>query len=95
MAYRTLITALPVVGALALPAAAQSTDPAWLDEITRAIAAEKQCEVAYFIAAREYELGGRQVFEARVQCVDGRQFDASRTGPDTDFTFEACAVRVC
>ena len=95
LAFRALIMSLLVGGVLASPAVAQSTDPAWLDEITRAIAAEKQCEVGYFIAAREYDLGGRRVFEARVQCVDGRQFDASRTEPDTDFTFQACAVRVC
>ncbi|QDY99635.1 hypothetical protein FQ775_04180 [Nitratireductor mangrovi] len=81
--------------AMALPAIAQSTDPAWLDQVAQEIAAAEQCEVGYFIKVREYELGGRRVYEARVQCVDGRQFDASRAEPDPTFSFAACEVRVC
>ena len=44
---------------------------------------------------REGELGTSRYYEARVQCVDGRMFDASRTEPEEKFTIRPCGVAVC
>jgi hypothetical protein len=74
---------------------AQSSDPAWLDDLTFQIATFKQCEVAYILNMREGSLGGQNTYEARVQCEDGRMFDASRIGDDAPFTFEKCEIQVC
>ena len=61
-------------------AVAQSNNPAWLDPLKAEI---------------ESELAGRRLYEARVQCADGRMFDASRQEPDPHFKFQACGVQVC
>ena len=76
-------------------AIAQSADPAWLDVLSEQLAAEKDCAVEYYVNVSEGELGGRKTFEARAQCRDGRQFDASRTEPDAEFTIKECGVQVC
>jgi len=74
---------------------AQSSDPAWLDDLTFQIATDKQCEVSYILNMREGSLGGQNTYEARVQCEDGRMFDASRIGDNALFTFEKCEIQVC
>lgn len=80
---------------LASQVAAQSADPAWLDELSAQLASEKQCAVDYYLNIREGELAGRLTFEARAQCADGRQFDAARTEPDRKFSISECGVQVC
>ncbi|RST84320.1 hypothetical protein EJC49_21470 [Aquibium carbonis] len=74
---------------------AQTGNPAWLEQLELQIASEEQCEVGFYIYVNEEKLGGRTVQEARAQCVDGRQFDASRTEPDSRFTISECGTRVC
>lgn len=76
-------------------AVAQSNNPAWLDQLKAEIAAAESCDVTLFINIRESELAGRRLYEARVQCADGRMFDASRQEPDPHFQFQACGVQVC
>ncbi len=77
------------------PLSAQSTDPEWVDALRRQLAAELQCEVNYFLNMQEGQLGTNRYYEARVQCVDGRMFDASRTEPETLFAIRPCEVQVC
>lgn len=87
------IAALAVL--LAAPAAAQSSDPAWLDALNDQLLAEKECEVVYYIRMEEREIGGQTTYEARVQCSDGRQFDAWRMTPEPDFELRRCEVELC
>jgi len=96
MRFRKLTSAL-AAAALILPASAlaQSTDPAWLEEVSEQLARDEQCRVEYFVNIREGELAGRKTYEARAQCRDGRQFDAVRTEPEPEFTFRLCEVQVC
>lgn len=93
-AFRTILSAA-VLALSAGQAVAQAQNPAWVDQLVGQIAEDLRCEVGYLISMREYELGGRQVEEARVQCVDGRRFDASRAAPDPLFTFKECGEQVC
>lgn len=74
---------------------AQSPDPAWLDELRLQLLIEKVCQSAYFLNLYESEgpLGLHQ--QARVQCQDGRMFDAERFSPDESFTLQACGTQVC
>ncbi len=74
---------------------AQANDPAWLDTVGDQAARKLGCEVTLFLLAREGELGGRKSHEVRIQCADGRRFDASRVEPETDFTFRTCDTQVC
>ena len=74
---------------------AQSSNPAWLDELGEQLAKERQCMAEYYVKTREGELGGRPFQEARVQCRDGRQFDADRISPEPLFTIKKCKPVVC
>jgi hypothetical protein len=40
-------------------------------------------------------LAGRRAYLARAQCVDGRQFDASKKEGDDAFAIRACQIEVC
>lgn len=79
----------------AAPAFAQTGNPAWLDDVQTQLADEQQCEVAFYIHVQEDKLGGLAVYKARAQCVDGRQFDASRREDEPVFDIRACAAEVC
>jgi hypothetical protein len=81
--------------ALSGAAWAQTDNPAWLDQLAEQIGTAEQCEVGFYIFIDEAEQGGLKTQIARVQCVDGRQFDAARTEPDTAFTIKECGTRVC
>ena len=74
---------------------AQSSDPAWLDDLRLQLAADEACEVNYFLNMHEGRLGSGNYYEARVQCLDGRMFDASRTGAEKSFTIRPCGMAVC
>jgi len=91
---RGLILVLSLFASLA-PALAQSADPAWLDDLSMQIEGQKQCKIAYLMKVHEGELGGKKTYEARVQCEDGRMFDAQRIGEVDSFTFKACEIQVC
>ncbi|MCY0094637.1 hypothetical protein [Hoeflea ulvae] len=92
---RRFTTAAAMTLAVMSLAHAQSANPAWLDQLSEQLAAEKDCAVEYFVNLREGELAGRLTFEARAQCADGRQFDGSLTEPAENFTISECGVQVC
>lgn len=73
----------------------QSGDPSWLQELDWQLVTEKQCEVEYYVRVHEGKIGGGRYQEARVQCRDGRRFDANRINPDIYFTIKPCAAVVC
>ncbi len=73
----------------------QSSDPAWLEELSQQLAVEKECQVDYYVNVREGELAGKNTFDARAQCRDGRQFDASRIEPAKLFVIRPCGTVVC
>ena len=91
---RQLAVAL-VLGLGTSSSMAQSTDPAWLVDLGMQLRSELECEPNVYVNMREGKLGTNTVYEARVQCVDGRMFDATRTEPDKTFTIRACGVAVC
>lgn len=96
MRVHTILLATVFACAAAVPASSQSTDPAWLDNLTEQLAQDEECMVEYFVNIREGQLAGRNTFEARAQCRDGRQFDAARTEPEQGFAISLCEqVQVC
>jgi hypothetical protein len=89
-----------LVVAIALPflssfVFAQTSDPAWLDTLNFEMERDHECEVAYYIRIKEGTLGAEKTYEARLQCVDGRQFDATRIGEMVDFEVKACEIQAC
>lgn len=74
---------------------AQSNDPAWLDDLQLQMQKDKECTVDLFININEGKLGAGNYYEARVQCRDGRLFDAHRTEPEKIFTIKKCEIAVC
>ncbi len=73
----------------------QSSNPAWLENLSHQLAAEKQCQVDYYVNVREGKLGGWNTYDARAQCRDGRQFDASKIDPAEKFAIRPCQIVVC
>ena len=90
-----ILAGAALLGLSAGHGAAQSTDPAWIDDLGMQLRSELECEPNLYINMREGKLGTNTVYEARVQCVDGRMFDASRVEPARTFTIRACGVAVC
>ncbi len=82
----------PVLSGSAL---AQSSDPAWLDELKVQAQALEQCEIDVIVRMQEGTLGGNPTYEARIRCADGRMFDANRIGSAGYFTFKTCDIQVC
>ena len=76
-------------------ATAQSSDPSWLDSLRVQLMVDENCEVQFFLNIREREHTAGNTYSARVQCEDGRQFDATRTDPAIEFTIESCGQAVC
>jgi hypothetical protein len=87
-----LAAALTVCSSIAF---AQSSNPAWLEDLGFEMERLKDCEVAYYLRIKEDELGGQPTYEARVQCVDGRQFDAIRIGDDAEYDIKECDIQAC
>jgi len=73
----------------------QVQEKAWLSDLHFQLEDKVECEPAYYMWVREEELGTSTFQEARVQCVDGRQFDASRNSNDDDFFIRKCDIEVC
>ncbi len=90
-----LLTGVLFLGLGTSGSMAQSTDPAWLDDLGMQLRSELECEPNVYLNMREGKLGTNTVHEARVQCIDGRMFDASRVAPDKTFTIRACDIAVC
>lgn len=87
--------ALSAVALSVSVAFAQSNDPAWLDDLQAQMQKDQGCTVDLFININEGALGSGRYYEARVQCRDGRLFDASRFEPESAFTINKCKIEVC
>jgi hypothetical protein len=72
-----------------------ASDPAWLDVLKLQLVREQACELAFLVSLREDALAGRATVEARIRCVDGRSFDASRIAPEVQFIIKQCQIEVC
>ena len=78
-----------------MAALAQSTDPAWLEDLEFELATKHECEVSEYVTIHEGKVGGRDFYTAKVKCVDGRTFDASRIDPRKEFHIRLCEIITC
>ena len=93
---RAILTAFAAAQITLFQATAQAqTDPVWLDELKSQIMADQGCNPNYYLNIAEYRLGDDLIQEAKVVCIDGRQFDATRTGEFSLFVIKACQPVVC
>jgi hypothetical protein len=69
--------------------------PDWSPALTRQIGAQNRCKVLYILNVREYQVAGRDVVEAKVQCEDTRSFDVVRRAKGLPFEITACKPTVC
>lgn len=95
MPDRFFITVGAIAALTISSAFAQSNDPAWLDDLQTQMEKDEGCIVDLFINIDEGTLGTGQYYSARVQCRDGRLFDATRTEPEDMFTIRKCQIEVC
>ena len=93
--FSSLLAAASGLAMVSTSVLAQSSQPIWLDELKAQIFQDETCDANYFLNVREYELGGEKIYETKVQCVDGRQFDATRSGENERFVIKSCQPVVC
>lgn len=74
---------------------AQSQNPGWIEDLEYELAAKQECEVAEYLGINEGKIGSRYFYFAKVKCVDGREFDASKTEPQEEFEIRICEVQSC
>jgi hypothetical protein len=82
------VATLAALGLLVAVTASAQTD--WQTELADEILIMEDCEVSFLSQVIERTVDGREVILAKVHCVDGRTFDASR-----DDTFAAFAFSIC
>lgn len=73
----------------------QSYDPAWLEDLQSDLAKNHECAVSEYLTIHESELGGRNMYIARVKCRDGRLFDAYKLEPQEEFAIQPCEIVAC
>ena len=69
------------------PALAQAD---WQGDLANEALLMEDCEVSFLTQVVEREVDGRAVILAKVHCVDGRTFDASRDDLFAPFEFRIC-----
>jgi len=80
-------TAAALLGFLAFtPVLAQD----WQSDLANEVLLMEDCEVSFLTQVVERDLDGRSVILAKVHCVDGRTFDASRDDTFAAFEFREC-----
>ena len=91
------LVSLALVYALSItsPVTAQSSDPAWIEDLEFELAVNHECKVVAYLHMYEGKLGGQNLFSAKVKCEDGREFDASKTETDEEFSIRQCEVVSC
>jgi hypothetical protein len=82
-----MIAAL-ATAALAMPARAETAD--WAPDLTMQAERELGCDVGFLANIEEHMVDGRAVVDVKVNCTDGRAFDAHRSDVAEPFTFTQC-----
>ena len=92
---RKAVIALAVAAIAALSvvtAPAEELEEDWLDELMLQLAIEEACDVVHLFSFREDRIDSNILVEAKVQCEDGRTFDASRLEPAERFDIRICDI---
>jgi hypothetical protein len=91
MMKRVLLSA--VLGLAICPSAL--AQQSWEAILRAQLMKERSCQMVKLSDVRSYELAGRHVLEARVQCLDGREYDVIRRDTHRRFEFEPCERQYC
>ncbi len=93
---RRLSAAASILLALAAGPAVSQDEQGWRQALRLQLAAEKDCEAAFYTNEEVRETDQGRVVSVRVQCSDGRAFDAVRQPGDPRFTLRSCtAAETC
>lgn len=79
---------LAVIGLAAAPLA--MAQAGWEQSLADEILIMEDCEVSFLSQVIEREIDGRMIVMAKVHCVDGRTFDATRDDSFDAFEFAIC-----
>ena len=93
--YVSWLAAILALSALGRAAALRAEPADWSPELARQLQREKGCKVLYVLNVKEYRLFEQDIVEARVQCEDGRSFDAVRKGSGSAFEISYCKPTAC
>ncbi len=77
---------------LAAAGPVSAAEPGWQTKLTRQLAAEEGCTVAFYSQISVVRQNGREIIAARAHCEDRRAFDATRISPAEVFDLRECAT---
>jgi hypothetical protein len=87
--------AFALAGALAARAEGVEPDPVTRALLTQQLKQERGCQLDRFISWRAFGLAGHAILEGRIACVDGRQFDVTRSAQHRRFEIRLCLPAYC
>ena len=67
----------------------------WRIVLDQQLKAEKGCALSEVLTYHELPLGDALTVDARISCIDGREFNVSRERPHQKFKIELCQPSVC
>lgn len=77
---------------LAATGPVSAAEPGWQAKLSRQLAAEEGCVVAFYSQISIVQQNGREIVAARAHCEDQRAFDATRIAPAEVFDLRECAT---
>lgn len=82
------VIGLTLIGLAAAPLAMAQAE--WEQNLADEILIMEDCEVSFLTQVVERQVEGRRVVMAKVHCIDGRTFDATRDDDFAAFEFRIC-----
>ena len=67
----------------------------WETDLATQLQSERKCTLNYLTSKRNFLLLGRETLETKAHCVDGRAFDATRSGDQKQFEIKKCSPVEC
>lgn len=90
------IAAIALWGVLVtVTAGGASAEDVWLTVLKAQLVKEKGCQFSHVVQSRAVQLAGAKLYEGRVRCLDGREFDFTQPNAHSKFDLKICQPAVC
>jgi len=86
---------LPLRGEEKQPDIQPPADARWRTVLKDQVKTARNCDLAKVLTYSELKIGDEIAISGKISCVDGRQYDYSRSRPHQNFEFHLCEPSVC
>lgn len=88
------IAAIVLSGAIVTSGGAWAED-VWVTVLKAQLVKEKGCQFSHLVQSRAVQLAGAKLYEGRVRCLDGREFDFTQPNAHSKFELKICQPAIC